>query len=59
LCQLSSTLGAILYIPTTKDVKFKAKSWIDMFGGRAAKSVGSMINAQFTTKQGPADHRWE
>ena len=32
-----------------QDVKFKAKSWIDMFGGRAAKSVGSLINAQLKT----------
>ena len=30
-------------------MKFKAKSWIDMFGGRAAKFVGSLINSQFTT----------
>jgi AAA family ATP:ADP antiporter len=46
---LNNPCKEILYIPTTKDVKFKAKSWIDMFGGRAAKSAGSMINAQLKT----------
>eukprot|EP00993_Chasmostoma_nieuportense_P000320 NODE_1296_length_1560_cov_114.113050_g1224_i0.p1 GENE.NODE_1296_length_1560_cov_114.113050_g1224_i0~~NODE_1296_length_1560_cov_114.113050_g1224_i0.p1 ORF type:complete len:470 (+),score=124.59 NODE_1296_length_1560_cov_114.113050_g1224_i0:61-1470(+) len=46
---LNNPCKEILYIPTTKDVKFKAKSWIDMFGTRAAKSLGSVINAQFHT----------
>ena len=32
-----------LYIPTTKDVKYKAKSWIDMFGLRFSKSIGSFL----------------
>ncbi len=30
-----------LYIPTTKDTKFKAKSWIDSFGSKIAKATGS------------------
>lgn len=33
-----------LYIPTTKDVKFKAKTWTDAFGSRIAKSFGSIFN---------------
>ncbi|MCB9493459.1 MAG: hypothetical protein H6679_04265 [Epsilonproteobacteria bacterium] len=33
-----------LYIPTTKDVKFKAKTWTDAFGSRIAKSCGSIFN---------------
>jgi ATP:ADP antiporter, AAA family len=33
----------MMYIPTSKDVKFKAKGWIDMFGGRSAKAGGSAI----------------
>lgn len=37
----------IMYIPTSKDIKFKAKSWIDAFGGRSAKSMGAAINAIF------------
>ncbi len=35
----------VLYIPTTKDIKFKAKTWTDAFGSRIAKSFGSMFNA--------------
>jgi len=34
----------ILYIPTTKDIKFKAKTWTDAFGSRIAKSFGSIFN---------------
>lgn len=33
-----------LYIPCVKDMKFKSKSWIDAFGSRFAKSVGSGFN---------------
>ncbi len=33
-----------LYIPTTKETKYKAKAWIDMFGSRSSKGVGSLIN---------------
>jgi AAA family ATP:ADP antiporter len=33
-----------LYIPTLKAVKFQAKSWIDAFGSRFAKGVGSTFN---------------
>lgn len=33
-----------LYIPTTPESKYKAKAWIDMFGSRSAKGVGSWIN---------------
>jgi len=32
-----------LYIPTTKDVKYKAKAWIEMFGSRIFKATGSSI----------------
>lgn len=33
-----------LYIPTTRDVRYKAQGWIDMFGARAAKTGGSLVN---------------
>jgi AAA family ATP:ADP antiporter len=33
-----------LYIPTTKEIKFKSKSWIDAFGGKFAKTTGSAFN---------------
>ncbi len=34
----------ILYIPTTKNIKFKAKAWTDAFGSRIAKGCGSVFN---------------
>lgn len=34
----------ILYIPTSKDIQFKAKFWIDIVGARLAKAVGSSLN---------------
>lgn len=33
-----------LYIPTSKDAKYKAKAWIEMFGSRSSKALGSGIN---------------
>ncbi|PCI74356.1 hypothetical protein COB28_00795 [Candidatus Dependentiae bacterium] len=33
----------ILYIPTTKNVKFKAKAWTDAFGSRIAKGCGAFL----------------
>lgn len=33
-----------LYIPTSKDAKYKAKAWIEMFGSRSSKAFGSGIN---------------
>ncbi|MBS1987287.1 hypothetical protein JST99_05130 [Candidatus Dependentiae bacterium] len=34
-----------LYIPTTKDAKYKAQAWIEMFGSRGSKAAGSTINS--------------
>lgn len=33
-----------LYIPTTKEIKFKSKSWIDAFGSKFAKASGGAFN---------------
>ncbi len=33
-----------LYIPTSKDTKYKAQAWIEMFGGRFSKFAGSSLN---------------
>ena len=33
-----------LYIPTVKEIKFKSKSWIDVFGSKFAKTTGSGFN---------------
>jgi AAA family ATP:ADP antiporter len=38
-----------LYIPTSKDTKYKAQAWIEMFGSRFSKATGSAINAWRTT----------
>lgn len=40
---LNNPAKEVMYIPTSKDVKFKAKSWIDGFGGRTAKGVGATV----------------
>lgn len=32
-----------LYIPTTKETKYKAKAWVEMFGARSSKGFGSVI----------------
>lgn len=37
----------VLYIPTTKDIKFKAKGWIDSFGNRSTKGIGSAVSNTF------------
>lgn len=34
-------LRETLYIPTTKEMKFKSKSWIDAFGAKIAKGFGA------------------
>lgn len=33
-----------LYIPTSKDTRYKSQAWIDMFGSRGAKGGSSAIN---------------
>jgi AAA family ATP:ADP antiporter len=33
-----------LYIPTTNDIRFKSKSWIDSFGAKLSKMFGSAYN---------------
>ncbi len=35
-----------LYIPTTKDVRYKAQAWIETFGSRGSKATGSLLNEQ-------------
>ena len=43
----------MMYIPTSKDAKFKSKGWVDMFGGRFAKATGARITNIY--KQNIAD----
>ena len=37
----------MMYIPTSKDVKFKSKGFIDIFGSRLSKLCGAQINDAF------------
>ncbi len=41
---LNNPAKEAMYLPTSQDVKYKAKGWIDMFGNRSAKGVGSGVN---------------
>ncbi len=42
---VNNPVKELLYLPTSKDVKMKAKGFIDGFGGKSAKSFGSIINS--------------
>jgi len=44
---LNNPCKEMLYQPTNKAVKFKAKSWIDIFGQRGAKALGSTVTFTF------------
>lgn len=44
---LNNPCKEIMYIPTSRDMRFKAKSWIDGFGGRTAKGLGASVAAFF------------
>ncbi|HBR70873.1 TPA: hypothetical protein DIC20_02365 [Candidatus Dependentiae bacterium] len=46
---LNKPTSEILYIPTSKDIKFKAKGWIDMFGNRSTKSLGAGLSKVFSS----------
>merc|ERR1711862_115673 len=37
----------MLYAKTSRDMKYKAKSWSDMYGNNAMKSFASVINLKF------------
>lgn len=44
---LNNPAKEMMYIPTTPDIRFKAKSWIDQFGGKSFKAVGAGVNNAF------------
>jgi len=44
---LNNPTKEMMYIPTSKDAKFKSKGWVDMFGGRSAKFFGSHVTNMF------------
>jgi AAA family ATP:ADP antiporter len=41
-----------MYVPTSDSIKFKAKSWIDMFGNRSSKAGGATINGALNSASG-------
>jgi AAA family ATP:ADP antiporter len=47
-----------LYVPTTRDEKYKAKAFIDMFVQRSAKLLAVGLNLAFAAWIGLADVRW-
>ena len=44
---VNNPVKEMMYIPTSKDVKFKSKGFIDIFGGRMSKLGGAQINNAF------------
>merc|ERR1711918_118557 len=40
---LNNPCKEMLYNPTSTAIKFKSKSWIDIFGQRGAKAAGSVV----------------
>ncbi len=46
---VNSPTKEMMYIPTSKDAKFKSKGWIDTFGSRFSKSGGAQVNDMFKT----------
>lgn len=45
---LNKPTGEVMYIPTSKDIKFKTKGWIDSFGNRSTKGMGSAVSKTFS-----------
>jgi ATP/ADP translocase len=43
----------MLYVQTTRDMKYKAKSWADMYGNSGMKSLASIINGNCASKGNP------
>lgn len=45
---LNNPTKEMLYQPTSSAVKYKAKSWIDIFGARGSKALGSVVTNAFS-----------
>lgn len=45
---LNNPTKEILYQPTSNAVRYKAKSWIDIFGARGSKALGSVVTNAFS-----------
>jgi ATP:ADP antiporter, AAA family len=45
---LNNPTKEMLYQPTSSAVRYKAKSWIDIFGARGSKAMGSLVTNAFS-----------
>eukprot|EP00934_Nitzschia_sp_Nitz4_P007724 Nitzschia sp. Nitz4//scaffold152_size53828//21689//23656//NITZ4_006740-RA/size53828-processed-gene-0.70-mRNA-1//1//CDS//3329537196//7714//frame0 len=45
---LNNPTKELLYQPTSSAVRYKAKSWIDIFGARGSKAMGSLVTNAFS-----------
>jgi AAA family ATP:ADP antiporter len=45
---LNNPTKEMLYQPTSSSVRYKAKSWIDIFGARGSKALGSLVTNAFS-----------
>jgi AAA family ATP:ADP antiporter len=45
---LNNPTKEMLYQPTSSSVRYKAKSWIDIFGARGSKALGSVVTNAFS-----------
>ena len=45
---LNNPTKEILYQPTSPAIRYKAKSWIDIFGARGSKALGSVVTNAFS-----------
>uniref|UniRef100_A0A7S2YJ84 ADP,ATP carrier protein n=1 Tax=Entomoneis paludosa TaxID=265537 RepID=A0A7S2YJ84_9STRA len=45
---LNNPTKEMLYQPTSQAVRYKAKSWIDTFGARGSKALGSVVTNAFS-----------
>ncbi len=50
---VNNPVKEMMYIPTSKDAKFKAKGIIDMLGGRSAKATGAQLGGMLNVKSNP------
>lgn len=50
---INNPVKEMMYIPTSKDVRFKTKSVIDMFGSRSAKMSGAQIGGLLNVPGNP------
>ncbi len=50
---VNNPVKEMMYIPTSKDAKFKTKSFIDMFGSRSAKMSGAQIGGWLNVAGNP------